>query len=1007
MKNKIFILVAPLLIFLCQFCFWQPGYANTATLDTIVIPAANVCVSSLNVPIHAFSVYVSGGTSSFAYLRQFTFTTTGTYIASDILNFKLWASAINDFSTATQCGANLAPTGPGVQTFPNYSSYIGIAKVTTEYFWITMDIAASATSGNTIQVSATVPADFVILTGITAYSGSTDTSGTQTFYQPITVQPVDQLCSTGITSFSVTTTGGGLTYQWQEFISSWNNITNGGIYSGATTDILTLTGVTTSMNNYTYRCVVTNACSINSTSATLRSAYSGSSVTQDNIANINPGTSNAEIIGIRIVVAAGCSPTVTSFALNTTGSTNPGTDITTANVYYTGSSSVFTTTTLFGTLASPNGSFAITGTQTLSAGTNYFWLTYDVPAGATVGDVVDAECTSLTIGTANYTPSPTSYTGSRRIGGFLPSWKAAKTIAASNTNAVTVCTNGSAMSFGYNNHGQIGDNTILEKHVPTAVWTISNIISVGSGGYYFSLGLKNDGTVWAWGDNTVYQLGDGTTTERRTPVQVLGPGGVGFLTGIIQVSSGYQHSLALKSDSTVWAWGNNPSGQLGDGTTTNRSTPVQVVGPGGVGFLTGIVAVSSGNDFSIALKNDGTVWAWGKNAEGALGNNSPGNTPSSTPVQVLAGASGCGTYLCNIFAIDAGADHVLAVKNDGTVWAWGNNFFGQLGNGLAPVFAGGCWCIKTPVQVVTGASGCTTNLCNITDISAGYNQSIALRNDGTVWAWGLNSNGQLGDNTLVDKNAPVQVLGPGGVGFLTGIRVVSTGWNGSYAIKNDSTLWSWGGNSTGQIGDNTTTQRQTPVQTIGLCKISLVPLPIELLYFNAIAKNNSLVKCYWSTATEINSDYFAVERSQYGINFEQIGTVKGAGNSSVTRNYIFYDHEPYSGISYYRLRPMDYNGAFTYSEIRPVYIGTLDIITIYPNPSTDGSIQYIIASEDGGELSVKVYDIIGRKVISNTETLESGVVTRKLSTAALSSGSYLLQVTNGDLEKTQKQFVIK
>ncbi|MBI4947257.1 MAG: T9SS type A sorting domain-containing protein [Bacteroidetes bacterium] len=185
------------------------------------------------------------------------------------------------------------------------------------------------------------------------------------------------------------------------------------------------------------------------------------------------------------------------------------------------------------------------------------------------------------------------------------------------------------------------------------------------------------------------------------------------------------------------------------------------------------------------------------------------------------------------------------------------------------------------------------------------------------------------------------------------------------------------------------------------------PLPVEMLYFNATPENNSLVRCEWITATEINNDYFAVERSQYGINFEQIGTVKGAGNSSSTRNYVFYDHEPYSRLSYYRLRQVDYNGAFIYSQIREVYIGVFEIITIYPNPSTDGTIQYIVANEAGGEVSIRVYDVLGRTVISNTETLEGGVATKKLSTALLSSGSYLLQITNGNLEKTQKQFVIK
>ena len=188
----------------------------------------------------------------------------------------------------------------------------------------------------------------------------------------------------------------------------------------------------------------------------------------------------------------------------------------------------------------------------------------------------------------------------------------------------------------------------------------------------------------------------------------------------------------------------------------------------------------------------------------------------------------------------------------------------------------------------------------------------------------------------------------------------------------------------------------------GVCTI----LPVELLYFNAFPEDNNLVRCKWSTATEINNDYFAVQRSKDGIVFEQIGTVQGSGNSSTTLYYVFYDHEPYSGISYYRLKQFDYNGQYEYSSIRQVYIGTFNIITIYPNPSSE-YIHYTIASEDGGTVTVKVMDVLGREIISTEEMIEGGVTTKKLNTANLSSGSYLLRITNGKQEKVQKQFVVK
>lgn len=292
----------------------------------------------------------------------------------------------------------------------------------------------------------------------------------------------------------------------------------------------------------------------------------------------------------------------------------------------------------------------------------------------------------------------------------------------------------------------------------------TTVIVFGAMGPYHSLAARSDGTVWAWGNNASGQLGDNTTTVSLNPVQTDG------LTSVIQVSAGQAHSLALKQDGTVWAWG---SGPMVDGGSANRLTPVQIAG------LSGIVAIRAGAAHSLALKNDGTVWAWGNNAYGQLGDGT--TTTRGTPVQV--------TGLTSVVAVTGGDFHSLALKSDGTVWAWGMNMMGQLGTGTTTGSA-------SPVQV-GGMSG-------ITAISAGSYHSLALKNDGTVRAWGYND-GALGDGTTTTRLSPVQVTGLGSV------TAVSAGMMYSLALKSDGSVWGWGTNAYGQLGDGTATTRLTPV----------------------------------------------------------------------------------------------------------------------------------------------------------------------------------------------------
>lgn len=306
--------------------------------------------------------------------------------------------------------------------------------------------------------------------------------------------------------------------------------------------------------------------------------------------------------------------------------------------------------------------------------------------------------------------------------------------------------------------------------LPEVVSGLSGAIAVASGKSHVLI-LKSDGTVWSWGGNASGQLGDGTTTDRTSPVQVSGLGTVAA------IAAGGDHSLALRSDGTVWAWGLNSNGQLGDGTTANRTAPVQV------SSLSSMTVIAAGSTHSLAAKSDGTAWAWGNNANWKLGDGTSTNRSSPVQVSGLTGAVG----------VAAGGEHSLAVKSDGTVRSWGANNRGQLGDGTTTARA-------TSVQVL--------NLSGITLVRAGEDSSFARKNDGTVLAWGGNDYNKLGLGGGGDRTVPVAISG------LTEVSNLAAGrFNGAAILANGSAR-TWGDNSFGQIGDGTTTSRSTPVWPI-------------------------------------------------------------------------------------------------------------------------------------------------------------------------------------------------
>ena len=335
--------------------------------------------------------------------------------------------------------------------------------------------------------------------------------------------------------------------------------------------------------------------------------------------------------------------------------------------------------------------------------------------------------------------------------------------------------------------GLLGDGTTTSRPRYVDIGAGNNVVGVAAGytpKFGHGLEVRSDGTVWAWGDNRVGQLGDGTTTGRLAPVQVTG------LTGVTQVAGGCTHSLALRSDGTVWAWGDNRFGTLGRGTITDHEvTPAPVSG------LAGVTKIAAGCGFSLALRSDGTVWAWGYNSVGQLGNG--GTASSAVPVKITA--------LSQVTGISAGWDSSAAVVVGGaSVWAWGGNDNGQLGDGT---LAGR----TTPVRVTQIG---TVHIAGVAVGGAfeGGEFAAVLGTDGSVWAWGNDTLGQLGNAPASSPvTRPVNTIGAG-----SGITQISAGLVNMVALRSDGTVLDWGNNSQGELGNGTTTSVAGPVRVTGL-----------------------------------------------------------------------------------------------------------------------------------------------------------------------------------------------
>jgi alpha-tubulin suppressor-like RCC1 family protein len=344
-------------------------------------------------------------------------------------------------------------------------------------------------------------------------------------------------------------------------------------------------------------------------------------------------------------------------------------------------------------------------------------------------------------------------------------------------------TEGGLWGWGGREIGQLGDNKTCVNKSGNSCEASSPVQTISGGTNWKSVShtrcvvaaIKSDGTLWTWGSNSCGALGDNTSLVRSSPVQTISGG-----TNWKKVSTliGFFPSVfATKTDGTLWTWGSNSCGELGNNSTINASSPVQTIA-GGSNWK----EIAGG----AAIKTDGTLWTWGDNASGRLGDNT--TIRKSSPVQTIAGGS-------NWKQVSAESSRIAAIKTDGTLWIWGPNAEGTLGDNTIT-------CKSSPVQTISG--GTNWRCVYISGIISG-----AIKTDGTLWMWGRNCNGGLGNNSTIDASSPVQTIAGG-----TNWRLISLGLNASAGVKTDGTLWTWGNNGNGRLGDNTTISKSSPVQTI-------------------------------------------------------------------------------------------------------------------------------------------------------------------------------------------------
>lgn len=656
-------------------------------------------------------------------------------------------------------------------------------------------------------------------------------------------------------------------------------------------------------------------------------AYSSSAVTQANTSNVPINSTDNEIIGIQVVVSGNCgsAPSATSFSLNTTGSTDAANDLTNATIYYTGTSSSFATTTLVGSYASPNGSFVINGSATLSAGTNYFWLAYDVSATATLNNVIDGECTSVTVGSA-YAPSPTTIAGSRTVGIITIT---SNGTGGGNWNAGTSWTGGIAPT--QYNHAVIlsGDAITLTANAACIDLTVN-----GGAGGTLNIGT-NQFTIS--GNLTVTSPGAINTTSNSQLV-INDYGGKSQFTFPTSIAS----LLTLTLNRT-------------NGATSDHNLQLDINPPADsiVLVLTnGVLSMTAGSKL---LLNNKAIKLDIPSSDAAYIDGIVSRQTTANSLMFLFPVGGGGISRRFSVAQSTGADgiHEVQFMRTTPINSCCINF-GFLPGAIINEFY---W--------------------KHTWVSGGNPQRRIYYQDGDFP--GLSSAQRVSALTLANNKV---------TDATTEWRTPTTGW----AV--------YDGAGEKYVQFNGANASNAEYWTFGSTDETAY-LPITLLYFNGVLLNHEVV-LKWATATEINNDFFTVEKSYDGVNFYSIGTVKGAGNSTALMNYTFIDGtEKTSTVLYYRLKQTDFDGKFSYSEMIAVKnkADETNEFFVFSN-SFENKVYITSSSLQNTTAKYTLTDLCGRVLQSDIVTFNG---TTSFDMNNISSGLYLLTLES---EKNSKTFKI-
>lgn len=397
-----------------------------------------------------------------------------------------------------------------------------------------------------------------------------------------------------------------------------------------------------------------------------------------------------------------------------------------------------------------------------------------------------------------------------------------KDVSGSQSHALALKEDGTVWAWGENYFGQLGNGTNKESYKPIQIPNLNDVVSVVASSLH-SLFLKRDGSVWASGLNRDGQLGDGTNIDKNISVQVLN------LKDIVKVSSFYGHNLALDKNGFLWAWGANWFGQIGNGYDTFVENPVKIQN------LSNIANISTRGGHTLAIDKNGKLFGCGNTEYGQLGigiyPDEVDKTNINIPIEIPLSKK--------IVSVSAGSYHSMALDEEGFVWAWGDNRWGQVGIGSKEEL------VRYPTKVPL--------LKNIIQISASESNSYALENDGTVWAWGYNGLGALGDGTNKDSNVPVKVKN------LENVIEISAGGGFCLALKQDGTVWAWGWNYYGQLGIGNRINKKKPVQVSNLKDI--VKVSAGTFHSLAIDKYGNL----WGWGSNQDGELGLEEKKDYDI----------------------------------------------------------------------------------------------------------------------------------------------